>query len=283
MIAQRSVGGASAVNRRSSAGTPNEMFQHVGQTNETSPFRTAQALVLTVLLGGAVTSGMVWVQPDRLFRDLADLDEEERIIEVVMADPVATQTLIAPAPPPRPPPPPEEELPEEELVEEEEEEPEEAEEMVEPEEPPEEPPKRIKARRRDPLQDMIWGRQPVRSEHAGVDLLGGQGLPVEATSIGASELDPDNATLVRANALDVRSRVRPKYPAAFTLGLDDPVCNVRVSIDELGMPYKVRVEDCPAVFHASARDALFKWRWEPPIVDGEIRRAETVVAVRYVR
>ncbi|TVQ87384.1 MAG: hypothetical protein EA397_18885 [Deltaproteobacteria bacterium] len=64
--------------------------------------------------------------------------------------------------------------------------------------------------------------------------------------------------------MKVKRRVAPSYPeAARTMKLGDVNCRVRIFIDESGSPYDVQFEACPKVFHASATEALLKWRWYP--------------------
>jgi hypothetical protein len=104
--------------------------------------------------------------------------------------------------------------------------------------------------------------------------------PPEAATPG-----PDGAVLSHSE-LKVRRRVRPKYPVealgvpAFSKpeGVD---CKVRIYIDETGTPYDLRFEGCPLVFHASAREAVMRWRWKPAQVNGEIVKAQFLLNVKY--
>lgn len=82
--------------------------------------------------------------------------------------------------------------------------------------------------------------------------------------------------------LEVKRRSLAKFPeAARGRGFGDQRCKVWVFIDETGTPYDATVEDCPKVFHASAKETLMKWRWYPP-KDGGVRiKAKTVIIVRY--
>ena len=65
------------------------------------------------------------------------------------------------------------------------------------------------------------------------------------------------------------------------MNLGDQVCKARVFIDEKGVPYDVKVEDCPKVFHAATRAAMLKWRWYPPKAGREKVKAQVVIGIRY--
>jgi hypothetical protein len=84
----------------------------------------------------------------------------------------------------------------------------------------------------------------------------------------------------------VKRRVSPAWPAdadADTLGVASVDCRVSVRVDRSGAPTGVDVLDCPAVFHASVREALLRWRWFPAEVDGAPVAASFQLIVRYRR
>jgi len=84
---------------------------------------------------------------------------------------------------------------------------------------------------------------------------------------------------------DVRKKrmVEPRYPeAARTMNLGDVSCKVRMYIDETGTPIRLDFEQCPKVFHASARDALMKWRFYPARdPNGKKTKAQFILKIKY--
>ena len=67
-------------------------------------------------------------------------------------------------------------------------------------------------------------------------------------------------------------RVYPDYPELATdLGLPAQRCLAEVFMDEQGTPYDVEVDGCPAVFVQPTRDAMMKWRWNPPMHEASRR------------
>jgi hypothetical protein len=52
-------------------------------------------------------------------------------------------------------------------------------------------------------------------------------------------------------------------------------------IDENGVPYDAKVQDCPKVFHEAAREGLMKWRWYAPRDGREKIKAQTIIVVRF--
>ena len=54
-----------------------------------------------------------------------------------------------------------------------------------------------------------------------------------------------------------------KFPeAAKALNMKE-VCQVRFFIDEKGVPYDVKIEKCPKVFHAEIQSKAYKARFYP--------------------
>lgn len=89
--------------------------------------------------------------------------------------------------------------------------------------------------------------------------------------------------MVSAGALDVRRRVLPEYPVeAESIGLGEQTCAVELDIDEKGRPVAIKISGCHEVFHASAREAMARWRWYPPRVDRQRGSVRTRIAVRFV-
>lgn len=91
-----------------------------------------------------------------------------------------------------------------------------------------------------------------------------------------------NGVQLRRSDVRIRRKVEPKYPEeARTMGLNETVCRLRVSIGPSGVPTDVQVSECPKVFHASARRALFAWRFYPARVGGQKVPAQFSIRIRY--
>jgi len=92
----------------------------------------------------------------------------------------------------------------------------------------------------------------------------------------------DGPPTVATDVLEVKKRVEPKYPKeAKNLNLGDQRCVAVVTVGKDGAPISVTVEECPKAFHEATIDALVKWRWYPPRIDGKTLQVRTQIAVRY--
>lgn len=82
----------------------------------------------------------------------------------------------------------------------------------------------------------------------------------------------------------VKGRVFPEYPAA-AVGADTSVtqCDVRVDISTTGMPHAVHVSRCDEVFHPAAEEAIRRWRFTTPELDGVPFWTGVDLGVRFVR
>lgn len=88
---------------------------------------------------------------------------------------------------------------------------------------------------------------------------------------------------VHSSELQPRRRVLPRYPAeALGRDLGEQLCGVRLRVDEKGYSTVLGVEGCDPVFHATAIEALGRWRWYPKRVGGTKIPARTVVQVRFM-
>lgn len=134
-----------------------------------------------------------------------------------------------------------------------------------------------------------WRFQPFEVENTPtpftfrIDVQGRDGsLSVIENPIDPALLPPPTQAPDGRYEVRVKRRVAPTYPtAAKRLNLDEVPCRVQVTIDEGGIPYRVDDVDCPKVFHESAREALFQWRWYPAKIDGEVVHATFAVVIRY--
>ena len=87
---------------------------------------------------------------------------------------------------------------------------------------------------------------------------------------------------VHWSEVTVKKRVAPKMPdAAKQLNMAEERCQVRFFINEKGVPYDVKLESCPAIYHESALEAAWKWRFYPMKVDGAAIKAQFVLVIVY--
>lgn len=123
----------------------------------------------------------------------------------------------------------------------------------------------------------------------------GQGIPVWAAfdayyteaspaPTDAPDVDADGAYRIHYGVVHVKSRVAPRYPKeARKQRLGDVRCLSKVKIAEDGVPYDVAVENCPDVFHDATHEAILKWRWHPPLMDGHPVKAQVTIGVNFRR
>ena len=233
------------------------MFDHVGRDpDEEAGKRGAMSAGLTLLLtAGSVglTIGIAsWTAAEVVLEMVDDMD----MVEIVMED--VPEEL--PPPPPPPPPGPEEE------EEEEEEEPE-----------PDEMDEEIKELDKEPEKELKNAANAPKGDPEGV--VGGVIGGVEGGVVGGTL---GNVHVLHHSEVEVKKRIEPRYPkTAKEANLGDQRCLAKVYIDETGTPYKVLVENCPKVFHASTREAILKWRWYPPKVGKQKVKAQITIGITY--
>lgn len=81
---------------------------------------------------------------------------------------------------------------------------------------------------------------------------------------------------------EVKRRVQPAYPAAARgMALGKQTCEVRLSVNDAGVPTAVEVTRCPKVFHETTEEALLGWRWYPLREDGQRFAFRTRMLVTY--
>jgi protein TonB len=243
------------------------VFDNVGQDLDKERHkRQLVAVLITVGICSLISGSVVLYGILMVAEKVLQVQQDEDMVEVVVDEPV----LEAPPPPPPPPPPPSA-APE----------PEEEEEEPDPEEMQEE----IKELDKEVEEEVKNDAQAASSDPAGV--VGGQLGGVAGGVVGGVEGGVVGGQLggVRTfhhSELQVKRRVVPEYPeAAREMNLGDQDCKVRIFIDEEGVPYDVKFEACPKVFHDSARDAILKWRWYPAKVGGEKVKAQFLLNVKY--
>jgi len=239
------------------------MFDTIGRpTDAGSRRRQAQSALLTLMLLAGTAGLAVGMLATRAI-ELADEDpDSDEMIEVVVAE-VNLEETAPPAPPPpargtpdattEPDPP--------------------AVDDPIPAELPDEVPQEVASTETRGTADGTADGHPdgvpggVRHGKPGGQLGGtGTGGPVS----------------VHHSELEIRSQRSPHYPeAAKALGLGEQRCKVRVWIDDRGKPTRVAVEDCPKVFHESARQAVMRWSWYPARAEGKRVAAQTVYGITY--
>ncbi len=139
----------------------------------------------------------------------------------------------------------------------------------------------------EPPDDTVRSASRPDGQDGGVD--GGDpegelgGTPGGVTDGTGDRLGPSGGPRVfHHTELETSRRVQPVYPKnARAMNLGEQRCKARVQIDATGRPYDVVVEDCPAVFHASTKEALLKWRWYAPRDGRRKVAAQTVIAITY--
>ena len=73
-----------------------------------------------------------------------------------------------------------------------------------------------------------------------------------------------------------------KFPeAAKALNMKEEVCQVRFFIDEKGVPYDVKIEKCPKVFHAEIQSKAYKARFYPLKSNGKSIKGQFVLSIRF--
>ncbi len=103
--------------------------------------------------------------------------------------------------------------------------------------------------------------------------------PALAEDEPAEPPEPHEVSLAEVKAIH---RVAPEMPkAARSMDFDELRCQLRFFIDEQGVPYDVKPEDCPELFHASALEAAYQWRFTPMEVDGEPSESHFVLVILY--
>ncbi len=82
----------------------------------------------------------------------------------------------------------------------------------------------------------------------------------------------------------VDSRVPIGFPVA-AVGRDtrDASCRAHVEVSSTGLPSDVWVEDCDDVYRDYAEEALRRWRFEPPVLDGAPFRTGVTLGVDFKR
>ncbi len=128
--------------------------------------------------------------------------------------------------------------------------------------------------------DAAAATSPGDSRSGGRD--GGGDREGDGSSAGGGPPGASGSHSVHWSQVKARRRVPPKMPAAAkVLNFDEERCRLRFFIDERGRPYDIRIAACPTIFHASALEAAWRWRFYPYRIDGEARKAQFDLVIRY--
>lgn len=235
------------------------MFDNIGALRDDEALARQAAALALVAAGGLLTGALVlalaalrWSAPS------LPAGPDEPMFEVAIGEPDLAP-LVAPGAPP-PPPPRAAVAPVE---------PDDGTHRDEPDEAPEE------AAPLDPIRDEVRsaarldGRADGRD--GGVDggdpngrddgVIGGDPNAVGPGGAGSGSGGP---RVLHGSAVRVKRRVDTAYPeAARQLAIDEARCDVRVVIDERGVPLQVAFDACPAPFRPTTTEAVMRWRWYP--------------------
>ena len=235
------------------------MFDNVGKTNDVEAAkRRAASLLITMVIGGAVTSTVFLYGLLTVAKAVQQVVQEDEMVEISIEDPAMED-----APPPPPPPPAGPSTPEDE---EDEKVPEEMSEVVK------ELDKEIKE---EVKADVASGGDPAGVE-GGVE--GGVKGGVVGGEMGGTGTTLGGYKTMHHSDVEWKNRVIPDYPeAAREMNLGDQECRVRMFVDEKGMPNNIDFVACPKVFQDAAKEAFFKSRWYPAKVENLKTKSQFVL------
>lgn len=99
----------------------------------------------------------------------------------------------------------------------------------------------------------------------------------------AGEAASDTAVAPAGGVLrpEVKRSVPPRYPDLAKQEGWEGSCDLRLGVNEKGRVDKVAILSCPEVFVDSSVDAAVRWRFKPPVVNGEPVRTEFVLTLNY--
>ena len=254
------------------------MFDSVGRDlDEEALQRSAKSAglvaFLTALGGGALFLSTLFV--------LEQAEILPPLEEMILTEVVEEDELAAPPPPPPPPPP----AAADASTEEEDTEEPEPDDMVEDVQ-------ELKDEVKDEMKSDAKPAGVVGGVAGGVagGVVGGVQGGIVGGVIGGTGTAP--ATSVAKPPVkfeDVRWKYQPQPPypeAARGLGLGEPYCNVKISLNEKGRVDEVKIiEDsaCSKVFHLSLRETVQQWKAAPMMVAGVPTAYETKFRFKYVQ
>jgi periplasmic protein TonB len=239
------------------------MFDTVGKVKKQDRGRQAGSLLVSLSVGGGLVAAMFFVG-------------QKVVEEVVKQDEAVEVFYNAEAPPPPPPPPP----------------PPAGKKKTKPKDPDPEPdPEPDPDPEPEELPEIIPDEPEVESDIAGEE--GGEEGGVEGGVVGGvvggeiggvigGVLGGTGVKAVHWSKVKAKRQVSPKFPeAAKALNLKEERCQVRFFIDEKGKPYEVVIEKCPVVFHASVKEAAYKWRFFPMKDKGKAVKSQFVLSILF--
>jgi hypothetical protein len=117
----------------------------------------------------------------------------------------------------------------------------------------------------------------VRADQTWADVEGGAGWVVIGEppwGEGLPRLD--------ASELSVKTRSAPEWPEGEKKRGTEEVCDVRVSLGRDGRPTEAVATACVEPWAGAAVAAALRWEWQPPVVEGVVRPAETELKIRFL-
>lgn len=243
------------------------MFDTIGRTRQANRQRQAGSMLISVSIFTTAVGALMLTGG----QTVEEIEVEDEPVEVEFVD------MAAPPPPPPPPPPPAATQAEEEEEEEQEEEtPEEIEEPDEIKELSEEIPEAVAS---SGVQGGVEGG--VEGGVVG-GVVGGVIGGVLGGELGG-QLGGTGVRAVHWSQVKAKRRVDPVFPeAAKALGLKEERCQVRLFIDEKGVPYDSDLEKCPKIFQENAKSAAMDWRFYPYKEEGVAKKTTFVLSFKFV-
>lgn len=249
------------------------MFDNVGKSlDEDATKRSFTSVLISSLLIGAGTAFFIGYGSMKVVEEIREMTNDDDMVEVVFED--VGMEDEAPPPPPPPPPPPAAATPDVEETETDDTTIE-VDEMIDTI-------KELDEEVKTEVKSVVKPKGVEGGVEDGVEdgVVGGVKDGVKDGVIGGVP-GARGVRMVHNSQLRTKVTPPPRYPeAAESMNLGRQRCKVKVKIDEKGIPYEVKVSDCPKVFHEETRKSILKWRWYPYKDENKKKvKAETLIAV----
>lgn len=245
------------------------MFDSVGRNIDDEALkRQAQSVGIATLLVSLISCAGIITTLYTVKEMVAPTPVDQEVVEVDLAE--EDPGLVAPPPPP--PPPPSAGAQEEE------------EEETTPTPDEMQDPQELKPEIKEEIKSDV---KPAGVE-GGVEggVVGGVVGGVQGGVVGGvigGQLGGDGVKVVHQSKIEWKKQDQPEQPkAAAGLGLGEQVCKAVITLSSDGVPTKVTVDKCPAIFHDGTREALMRWRAYPYKDNGIKVPVQFVVMVRYL-
>lgn len=87
--------------------------------------------------------------------------------------------------------------------------------------------------------------------------------------------------MVDTTSFTIARTVVPQYPSALIGTGREGSCTLAVTVEKSGRPSEVEAVSCPEGFEQNAVAAVKRWRWNPPMTNGEKVVKRTRVSVKF--